>query len=596
MTPVSVPATTLHIFALEITNPIKETVMAQEKKTNEEEVKPQARKDAGTEQNGELLLVRNRDDPKSGLRVVSGTDEHGNIKTVPANARNENSFLKFDRNSSILENFIRNFWSQLKEPTHFHLLQMSVRDYKENRQTLKDWMAGKLTDLVKDFLKAHEVHADENGKQQSTNPKENVNMAENDRYDEAMIDWKSLEAVGVSKEMLKQMNLLDEMLKGYKTSRLVPLNINVPGLVKGRVDARLSFATDSEGQVVLAMSGVRQKKELDRPYFGHSFSEEDKKMLRETGNLGRTVELLLPGNPSYEPCLVSMDRETNELSCVRQSQIYIPEEICGVTLDKREIEKLKNGEGVLIEGMKSAKGKEFDATLQYSATRRGLEFIFPENNLENIRKINGAELTPNQMKLLSEGRPFLLEDMKRKDGSLYSAYIVPNLETQQFTLSRVHPETKEVLIPKEIGNVLLTPEDTQTLKNGGAVFLENMISKSGEEFSRFVRINQNTGMVEYSKTPDGFQERTVPVIPKQVYGHKFTAKERAALQEGKSVYIPNLKGAGGKEFARYIKPSSTGQLNYYMTDPDVKRDTSQRAAQKENANSQNISQKRGVAV
>ena len=219
--------------------------------------------------------------------MVSGTDENGHIQTVPANARNENSFLKFDKNSSILENFIRNFWSQLKEPTHFHLLQMSVKDYKENKQTLKDWMADKLTDMVKDFLKAHEVHADENGKQQSTNPKENVNMAENEaqagqagqeqqeyRYDEAMIDWKSLEAVGVSKEMLKQMNLLEDMLKGYKTNRLIPLNINVPGLVKGRVDARLSFATDENGQVVLAMSGVRQKKELDRPYFGHNFSEE----------------------------------------------------------------------------------------------------------------------------------------------------------------------------------------------------------------------------------------------------------------------------------------------------------------------------------
>ena len=579
--------------------------MAQEKKTNEG-VKSQARKNAGAEQNGELLLVRNRDDPKPGLRVVSGTDENGNIQTVPANERNQNSFLKFDRNSSILENFIRNFWSQLKEPTHFHLLQMSVKDYKENRQTLKDWMAGKLTDAVKDFMKKHEVQPAENGKQQSTNPKENVNMAENKaqagqaqqgyRYDEAMIDWKSLEAVGVSKEMLKQMNLLEDMLKGYKTNRLIPLNINVPGLVKGRVDARLSFATDENGQVVLAMSGVRQKKELDRPYFGHNFSEEDKKMLRETGNLGRTVELLLPGNPSYEPCLVSMDRETNELSCVPQSQIYIPNEICGVTLDKREIEKLKNGEGILVEGMKSAKGKEFDATLQYSATRRGLEFIFPENNLENIRKINGAELTPSQMKLLSEGRPFLLEDMKRRDGSLYSAFIVPNLETRQFTLSRVHPDTKEVLIPKEIGNVALTPEDTQTLKNGGAVFLENMISKSGEEFSRFVRINQNTGMVEYSKTPDGFQERTVPVIPQQVYGHKFTAKERAALQDGKSIYVSDLKGAGGKEFARYIKTSATGQLNYYMTDPDVKRNVSQHAAQADNRQSANMSQKRGVAV
>ena len=90
--------------------------MAHEKKTTEEEVKPKVRKDAAAEQNGELLLVRNRDDPKSGLRVVSGTDEHGNIQTVPANTRNENSFLKFDKNSSILENFIKNFWSQLKEP------------------------------------------------------------------------------------------------------------------------------------------------------------------------------------------------------------------------------------------------------------------------------------------------------------------------------------------------------------------------------------------------------------------------------------------------------------------------------------------------
>ena len=93
MTPVSVQAVYLPTFAFEITNPIKETIMAQEKKTTEEEVKPQARKNAGAEQNGELLLVRNRDDPKSGLRVVSGTDENGHIQTVPANARNENSFL-----------------------------------------------------------------------------------------------------------------------------------------------------------------------------------------------------------------------------------------------------------------------------------------------------------------------------------------------------------------------------------------------------------------------------------------------------------------------------------------------------------------------
>ena len=36
------------------------------------------------------------------------------------------------------------------------------------------------------------------------------------------------------------------------------------------------------------------------------------------------------------------------------------------------------GQPVKVEGMTSKTGKEFDATLQYSAERRGLEFIFPK--------------------------------------------------------------------------------------------------------------------------------------------------------------------------------------------------------------------------
>ena len=70
------------------------------------------------EQITELMLVHNKNDPKAGVRAVSGIDGQGKVKTVPADERNENSFLKFDKNSSILENFIKNFWSQLKNPTH----------------------------------------------------------------------------------------------------------------------------------------------------------------------------------------------------------------------------------------------------------------------------------------------------------------------------------------------------------------------------------------------------------------------------------------------------------------------------------------------
>ncbi len=39
---------------------------------------------------------------KEGLGVVSMADEKGNYQTVTPEKKNENSFLKFDKNSSIL--------------------------------------------------------------------------------------------------------------------------------------------------------------------------------------------------------------------------------------------------------------------------------------------------------------------------------------------------------------------------------------------------------------------------------------------------------------------------------------------------------------
>ena len=101
--------------------------MAQEKTPNEKPKrtrKPKAGSDAlPVEQITELMLVHNKNDPKFGVQAVSEIDKDGKAKTVPADEKNENSFLKFDKNSSILENFIKNFWSQLKEPTHFRLLR-----------------------------------------------------------------------------------------------------------------------------------------------------------------------------------------------------------------------------------------------------------------------------------------------------------------------------------------------------------------------------------------------------------------------------------------------------------------------------------------
>ena len=109
--------------------------------------------------------------------MVSKADEKSNYQTVTPEEKNENSFLKFDKNSSILENFIKNFWSQLKEPTHFRLIRMTFNDYRQNKQALKDLAEGKKTDAVKEFLKRYEIIPKVNNQKNSQTKEEETTMA-----------------------------------------------------------------------------------------------------------------------------------------------------------------------------------------------------------------------------------------------------------------------------------------------------------------------------------------------------------------------------------------------------------------------------------
>lgn len=599
--------------------------MAQEKNMNEKPKrtrKPKVKDEAlPVEQITELMLVHNKNDPEAGVRAVSGIDGQGKVKTVPADERNENSFLKFDKNSSILENFIKNFWSQLKNPTHFQLIRMTVHDYKMNKQAIKDLAEGKQTDAVKEFLKRYEIRPKENRKEQNVNQEKTETMAKKKqqqpqeplqqsevqqaaqgaqpqvpqaeqqpqapryRYNEDMIDWNALEKIGVSKASLEQEGLLDSMLKGYKTNKLVPLTLTLDTATI-RMDARLSLIPMQNGQVGLGIHGIRKEPQLERPYFGHIFTEEDKKNLRESGNMGRVAELNLRGGTT-EPCLISIDKNTNELVAVRQEHVYVQDEVRGVKLSPDEIQTLKNGGQVFVDGMISNKGKEFSATLQYSAERRGLEFIFPKDQVFNQQSLGGVQLSPTQLKMLSEGHTILVEDMKRRNSDeVFSSFVTLDKVTGRPNYTRHNPETGEIYIPKEICNVQLTHEDKELLRKGQPVFLENMVNRKGEEFSAFVKLNMTTGNPQYSRTPDGFNEQQAPRIPAEVYGHVFTAQERANLQDGKAILISDLK-SNGKQFSSYLKVNpGSGQLQYFQDNPDIRRDTSRRATQADNAQQQ----------
>ena len=531
------------------------------------------------------------------LQAVSEINKDGRFKTVPADKEHQNSFLKIDRYANLFENFLKNFWSQLKDPTRFGILTVKedTLDNPEVRQAVEDMAAGKQTKAVEEFLKKYEI-VPRDKENQSINPKNQEEMAKKNetpqqavqeggqqqpkyRYNESMINWEELKNFGLSREYLQERGLLDQMLRGYKTNQVVPISMNFGSAVL-RTDARLSFQQTAGGQIALGIHGIRQKPELDRPYFGHIFSEEDKKNLLETGNMGRVVELK-GRNGEYIPSFVSIDKLTNEVVAMRAENAFIPREIKGVQLTEQEQNDLREGKKVFIEGMISNSGKEFDAHIQINAERRGVEFIFENDKLFNRQSLGGVELTKQQIEDLNMGKAIFVEGMERKDGEIFSSYVKLDEATGRPAYTRYNPDSpegaREIYIPKEINGVKITAEEQQQLREGKTIFLNDMVNRKGEEFSSFIKADLETGRLSYSRTPDGFEQRAEFKIPAKVWDVELTRKQRADLQDGKAVLVEGIKGYDGKTISQYVKANfNQGRLDFYNENPDRKRDASQR--------------------
>ena len=532
------------------------------------------------------------------IQAVSEINKNGKYSTVPADKEHQNSFLKIDRYATFFENFLKNFWSQLKDPTHFGLFTMKEEEFDkpEVKQAIEDLAEGKKTKAVEEFLKKYEI-TPKNQTEQSINNQNSEAMAKknqtqqpvveaNDqqqnnqyRYNESMINWDQLKNFGLSREYLQERGLLDSMLKGYKTNQLVPINLNFGSAVL-RTDARLSLQQSNTGEVVLAIHGIRKQPELERPYFGHIFTDEDRKNLLETGNMGRVVELK-GRNGEYIPSFISLDKMTNEVVAMRAENVYIPNEIKGVQLTDQEKNDLREGKKVYIEGMTAKSGNEFNAHIQVSAERRGIDFIFENDRIFNRTALGGVELTKQQIEDLNAGKAIFVEDMQRKDGELFSSYVKLDEATGRPNYTRYNPDSpegaREIYIPKEIGGVKLTAEEQKDLREGRAIFLNDMVNNRGEEFSSFIKADLETGRLMYSRTPDGFEERAKFEIPKEIFGAKLSGQQRADLQSGKSVLVEDMKGFDGKSISQYVKLNSNqNKLDFYNENPDRNRNASQR--------------------
>ncbi|MDR2010946.1 MAG: DUF3945 domain-containing protein [Bacteroidales bacterium] len=425
--------------------------------------------DVNSNQQSDVLLAFDKE--KKTIGVVKGIDEKGELQTVPPKQEYNNDFLKVDKNANLFENFFKNFTSQLKDPTRFNFFKVETGQAEQTAKVMEENVKNP-TPAGDEILGKLYVEVKEPEKQSQQ-------QSESTKYfiDPNKINWDELKNLSITKEDLEKSKALEPMLRGYKSPSTFPIEANL-GTVVMKTDARLSFRPDKDGNVVLAIHGIRKQPELNRPYFGHQFSDEDKKNLKETGNMGRVVDVKNYITGENVPSFISVDRQTNELVSMKASSIKLPDEIKGVKLDDKQKAELREGKAVYLENMISAKEQPFSAMVQVNAEKRSLEFIFlkeerqiqrqsQEQTVRIPKSLAGVELSEKQQTDLKADKTIYVKGMKDGKGEEYNAYVKVNhekgkLDFYQFNPDKAKEKAKEVTPAEEHKTQVAVNSDGKT--------------------------------------------------------------------------------------------------------------------------------------
>ena len=378
----------------------------------------------------DVLVVR---DEKTGeISVVAGLSRDGTPKRAPAKAENTPDFLRFDRNSDLMDSFFRNFFRQCKEPSRFGFYRIAA-DQVENllgvmKELLKDPEANK------EILSAHKVDtsnyekeakqsegqaketasSDDASKTQANTEKENVsseqtNEKENDmeqKPEQTATEQQAQTAPGVKQNLISGNDVnLQELGAKYgidfnsmnEKDMKALLNYGKTGLVivkptfggeQIEIQARLSFRKDDNDQLQLVPHFVCNEPKLDVAYKGYTFTPEDKKNLLQNGNLGKVVDFPDKNTGELRPHFISIDRLTNEIVDIPTNKVRIPDTIGKTPITKDDKRVLYSGIPLRKE-IELANGRKFTPLLQVNVEQRGVEFVPGSTRQAQGQKQNG---------------------------------------------------------------------------------------------------------------------------------------------------------------------------------------------------------------
>ena len=435
-----------------------------------------------------LLVVEEKEHGKPVVKATTGElNKNGTPQTVSARDKTNPDFLRIDRHGNALENFFSNFMRQCKNPTQFSFFKVPINAVSEMSIVIGDIVKNGY-ESGKELLDEYQVRPEDYLQKQNKGQKEEKQNQQAEKAEttqtnhekkptaisENEVDWDSLHKLGVSKEMLQKRKCLDTMLN-FGKSPLLPVKMDLEGITVD-TQARLAFRKGDDDKLTVAVHGVRQQPELDKPFYGHQFTDEEKKALSETGNLGKVLDLKKTDG-SVLPIYVSVDKLTNEIVALRADKVNIPDEIKGARLDDKQKQGLQEGKPVLVENMTGRNGKEFSAHLQVNAEKRGLEFIFSnqaqnqQNDLRVPSKLGGVKLSEQQMADLKAEKTIYVEGLTDKKGEKYNAYIKANPEKGKLDFFKWNPDKAQEKTPdnahkiqEAVNSQGKTNEDTKNVK------------------------------------------------------------------------------------------------------------------------------------
>lgn len=536
----------------------------------------------------DVLVVR---DEKTGeISVVAGLDARGYPKRAQAKAENSQEFLRFDRHGDAIDNFMRNFYRQCKEPTRFGFYRVAADTVEALLPVIKDLLKDPVANA--DLLAPHKVDtsAYQQAEEQHTTEEAKTENAETETEEQQTAEEVKRENAETETE---EQQTAEEVKKENAETESEGQQAEEEVKRENTEENNVEQKTDDK------MEEMKQKNQEQQPQAAETQTAQGHQPAQE----GQAQ-----AKPEKPNLIADSDVDWKELE-----QFGVKRE----NLSEKDMKALMNyGKTrlVTVEPVLGGERYELQARLSLQKAEDGKLKLTPHFVRHEPRldvPYNGYTFTDEDKQALKQTGNLgkLVSVADTKTGEMRLAYV----SIDRLTNEIVDVPTNKVRIPNRIGLTELSKAEQEILRAGLALPKEVTL-KGGRKFEAMLQVNADKRDVEFvpehlwqgqsqrrgngqekkqksSEAPDttgqqqkedGNQENgqwrnrswtnedgSIRPIGKWK-DDKFTEQQKADYVAGKVVVLANAKDDKGQPCTKYLKfDREKGRPLTYSENPDL---------------------------